>query len=87
MWESRMQRRVARPVWRGLGGNVFRKEQRAALPPYATHMLEAGVSLRVIQACLGHSSIKTTTIYTHLTRKTEVQAIEAINQVLDEMEW
>jgi len=28
--------KLARPVWRGLGGNVFRKEQRAALPPYAT---------------------------------------------------
>ena len=54
---------------------------------WATHMLEAGVSLRIIQACLGHSSIKTTTTYTHLTRKTEIQAIEAIDQVLDEMEW
>jgi site-specific recombinase XerD len=50
-------------------------------------MLEAGVNLRVIQMCLGHSSIKTTTIYTHLTRKAEVPAIEAINHVLDEIEW
>jgi integrase/recombinase XerD len=54
---------------------------------WATHMLEAAVNLRVIQSCLGHSSIKTTTIYTHLTRKAEVSAMVAINQVLDRLEW
>jgi site-specific recombinase XerD len=52
---------------------------------YATHLLEAGVSLRVIQAYLGHSSPATTTIYTHLTQKVEAPAVVAINQVMEQL--
>ena len=54
---------------------------------YATHLLEAGVNLRIIQAYLGHSSPKTTALYTHLTRKTDDLAAEAINRVMGDLEW
>lgn len=50
---------------------------------YATHLLEAGVNLRVIQSYLGHTSPNSTAIYTHLTPIIIGQAAEAINQVLE----
>ena len=49
---------------------------------YATHLLEAGVNLRQIQSYLGHDSLATTALYTHLTAKTEVNAVEAIQQLM-----
>jgi len=52
---------------------------------WATHLLEAGVHLRLIQEYLGHSSPATTSVYTHLTVKAEQLGAEAINRVIDNL--
>ena len=49
---------------------------------YATHLLEAGVNLRLIQKYLGHTSLQTTTIYLHLTTAGEEAAVAKINGLM-----
>jgi integrase/recombinase XerD len=46
---------------------------------WATHLLERGVNLRLIQLWMGHTSPTTTAIYTHLTRKGEQVASDALD--------
>jgi integrase/recombinase XerD len=48
---------------------------------YATHLLEAGTDLRYIQEILGHSSSRTTEIYTHVSSK----SIQNIKSPFDDL--
>lgn len=50
---------------------------------YATHLLEAGVNLRVIQKNIGHASLETTMMYLHLTAKGQEDAYALIDQVME----
>jgi site-specific recombinase XerD len=49
---------------------------------YATHLLEAGVSLRQIQEWLGHRSPSTTTIYAHLTARSAQASAQVVERLM-----
>ena len=71
-------RALSGPINRRVMFQVFRTAaQKAGLPPsvvphslrhsYATQLLEKGVDLRIVQILLGHASLRSTEVYTHLT--------------------
>ncbi len=73
--------------------NIFEKAKRKAgikkkitlhglRHSYATHLHERGIDIRAIQELLGHNSIKTTEIYTHISNK----QINKIKSPLDDLD-
>lgn len=52
---------------------------------YATHLLEAGVNLRVIQRSMGHADLETTMVYLHLTQKGQEDAYARIDSLMQEL--
>ena len=66
-------------------GNNKRASVHTLRHSWATHLLEAGVNLRLIQEWLGHSSPATTSVYTHLTAKAEQLGADAINQLMNDL--
>lgn len=52
---------------------------------WATHLLEAGVNLRLIQSWLDHTSPRTTAHYTHLTQKAEAVAVQQLSDLIENL--
>jgi len=66
-------------------GNHKRASVHTLRHSWATHLLEAGVNLRLIQEWLGHSSPATTSVYTHLTVKAEQLGAQTIDQLMSDL--
>jgi integrase/recombinase XerD len=66
-------------------GIVKRASVHTLRHSYATHLLEKGVNLRLIQQYLGHRSPRTTAIYTHLTPAVYSAGYKVIEELMDDL--
>jgi integrase/recombinase XerD len=47
----------------------------------ATHLLQRGASVKVVQEILGHSNVSTTSIYLHITDKEKRKAVKLLSDI------
>ncbi|MDG2386402.1 MAG: tyrosine-type recombinase/integrase [Flavobacteriaceae bacterium] len=64
-------------------GSYKRVNPNTSRHSFATHLPEQGVSLRYRQTLLGHTSLKTTEIYPHVSKKSLANSMNPLDQLVE----